>query len=179
MELIIALVGIIIFVGCIYILIKGARGRKAKGILKTLFSMKFVKGIPDLQEGQGVVLYLYREKVSINDNQIIPLERINKVVVFTEKELKMKDKSVVGRAALGGLLLGPLGAVIGGISGAGDKKKNNTLTFLSIEYKNKDGENSKLVFLASDTTMGLNGFANEINKMIGAVPANITEAYEI
>ena len=178
-SLIFALFCLILAVGAIVLLIKGAKERKAKGILKSLFGMKFVKGIPDLQEGQNVGLYLYKDKITLDDNQIIPLERIKKAVVFTEKELKLKDKSVIGRAALGGLLLGPLGAVVGGVSGVGDKKKEKTLIFLSVEYTDKDGENSKLVFLAGDGAIGLNGFASRVNKMVGIVQPKITEAYEI
>ena len=34
-----------------------------------------------------------------------------------------KDKSVIGRAVVGCLLLGPLGAIVGGISGIGTKTK--------------------------------------------------------
>lgn len=178
-SVVFALVCLILGIFMIFLTIRGARERKAKGVLKSLFGMKFVKGIPDLQEGQSVGIYLYKEKITLDDKQIIPLDRIKKAVVFTEKELKLKGKSVIGRAAVGGLLLGPLGAVVGGVSGVGDKKKEKTLIFLSIEFTDKNGENGQLVFLAGDGAIGYNGFANELNKMVGAVPMKITEAYEI
>lgn len=37
--------------------------------------------------------------------------------------LSVQNKSVIGRAAVGGLILGPLGAVVGGMSGLGSKYK--------------------------------------------------------
>lgn len=42
---------------------------------------------------------------------------------ISHKQLGTEDKSVIGRAVVGGLLLGPLGAVVGGISGVGSKTK--------------------------------------------------------
>jgi len=40
-----------------------------------------------------------------------------------EYEQITKDKSVIGRAIVGGLLLGPVGAIVGGMSGIGTKTK--------------------------------------------------------
>lgn len=40
-----------------------------------------------------------------------------------EREIIDKDKSVIGRAVVGGLILGPVGAVVGGMSGLGTKKQ--------------------------------------------------------
>lgn len=41
----------------------------------------------------------------------------------SHQQLTTENKSVIGRAALGGLLLGPIGAIVGGISGIGSKTK--------------------------------------------------------
>lgn len=41
----------------------------------------------------------------------------------THKQLATEEKSVIGRAVVGGLLLGPFAAVVGGISGIGSKTK--------------------------------------------------------
>ncbi len=38
-----------------------------------------------------------------------------------------KDKSVIGRAIVGGLLLGPVGAIVGGMSGIGTKKETKVI----------------------------------------------------
>jgi len=49
-----------------------------------------------------------------------------------------KDKSVVGRAIIGDILLGPLGAIIGGMSGVSSKyEKSNILMILFWDTKTK------------------------------------------
>jgi hypothetical protein len=64
----------------------------------------------------------------------LPYDQIISIGTVTEKEIIEKSKSVVGRAAVGGLLLGPLGAVIGGMSGTGKKNKASTKAFFVINY---------------------------------------------
>lgn len=64
-----------------------------------------------------------------------------------EKIVEEKSKSVVGRAVLGGVLLGPLGAVVGGMSGIGSKKIDLTpvANIVSISYEN-NGIEEMLLF---------------------------------
>ncbi|WP_088227844.1 hypothetical protein [Desulfosporosinus sp. FKB] len=177
-PIIVALIMLIISFSLLGFVIKGARKRKARGVLKSLFSMRFVKGIPDLREGQYVTIHLYKDKITLSDKQIIPLGRIKKAVVFTQAEVEYKEKDVIGRAALGELLDGSLGAVVGGMSGIGYKKIEKTLLFLSIVYTDKNGYDSQLVFLGKNSIF-LNGFAKKLNEMVGAIPTKITGPYEI
>ena len=44
-----------------------------------------------------------------------------------EYETIEKDKSVIGRAIVGGLLLGPVGAIVGGMSGIGTKQETKII----------------------------------------------------
>lgn len=53
----------------------------------------------------------------------ISYQQIIDMKFISHKQLGTEDKSVIGRAVVGGLLLGPLGAVVGGISGVGSKTK--------------------------------------------------------
>lgn len=48
---------------------------------------------------------------------------------YTPKEVQIveKDKSVIGRAVVGGVLLGPVGAVVGGMSGIGTNKNEKVV----------------------------------------------------
>jgi hypothetical protein len=52
------------------------------------------------------------KSIGILDNQID-----NILIEHKDAIIKNKDKSLIGRAVVGGVLLGPLGAVIGGMSG--------------------------------------------------------------
>jgi len=61
-------------------------------------------------------------------------KQIASVGVASEKEVIEKSKNVVGRAAVGGLAFGPLGAIIGGASGIGNKQKFKSRSFFVINY---------------------------------------------
>lgn len=63
----------------------------------------------------------------------------NKEAIF-----ETKSKSVIGRAVIGGLILGPVGALVGGVSGIGDKKKKisdiDNILYISYEENEKEYE---------------------------------------
>jgi len=48
------------------------------------------------------------------------------------KGTQLKDKSSIGRAVIGGVIFGPVGAIVGGISGVGAKQAKTT--YLIINY---------------------------------------------
>lgn len=52
---------------------------------------------------------------------VIDIAKIETIKILTEKQAK--NKSVIGRAIVGGILFGSLGAVAGGLSGIGQKIK--------------------------------------------------------
>ena len=60
-----------------------------------------------------------------------------------EHIVEMKEKSVIGRALLGGLLLGPVGAIVGGMTGVGQKEVPSSTPdiFITINhvYEGKAG----------------------------------------
>lgn len=49
---------------------------------------------------------------------------LNREYTSEEKAIIEKAKSAIGCAVVGGLLLGPVGAIVGGMSGIGIKKEN-------------------------------------------------------
>lgn len=84
--------------------------------------------------------FLSSRGITLTYNQITSIE------MFTENQIKETDKSVLGRALVGGILIGPLGAIIGGISGAETKKKQNNKLFVVINYVSKTGETRVISF---------------------------------
>ena len=63
--------------------------------------------------------------------------------------IERKEKSVVGRALAGGLLFGPVGAVVGGMTGMKDKKVDRTPdSFLTIQTKL---QKEPLVFIVEES----------------------------
>jgi hypothetical protein len=91
---------------------------------------------------KGVTYY----RTGIHNSDIISITLEDREQVFIEKE-----KSVVGRAIVGGLLLGPVGAVVGGMSGLKgtvQEKAKMPEMLLSIVYK-ADGEEKIIVLSTS------------------------------
>ena len=70
----------------------------------------------------------------------VPIENIINCEKYTETELK--EKSVLGRAAVGGLLFGGAGAVVGAISGATPKEKN--VYYMTLIYLENNEEKTAL-----------------------------------
>ena len=64
----------------------------------------------------------------ISHEQLISMNFIN------HKQLTSEKKSVIGRALVGGVLLGPLAAVVGGMSGIGNKTKKRGDYLLVINF---------------------------------------------
>lgn len=89
-------------------------------------------------------------------------EKVTNFVVENKKEIVEKDKSVIKRGIVGGVLLGPIGAVIGAIDGTGSKKKVSYKTFLVFDYISRDGEEKSLPVEIVGATMGLNKFTKEL-----------------
>lgn len=72
-------------------------------------------------------------------------DEIKAITFVTAEEAKNKS---LGGAVLGGVLLGPVGAIIGGIAGAGGKKKSNLMII--------ETENEKLIYQITDS-VNING----------------------
>ena len=68
-------------------------------------------------------------------------------VTIDNEELKRTERGVIGRAVVGGLILGPLGAIIGGMSGFKDDIKSINKYYLVINYwdiGSKSAQNSSI-----------------------------------
>lgn len=76
----------------------------------------------------------------------IKFDQLIDCATISDKTIIEKDKSVIGRAVIGGILTGGLGAIVGGMSGLGSKKKVKETHYLVINYRSKDGEIKVLSF---------------------------------
>ncbi len=94
--------------------------------------------------GLQVTSDFYIERLKIHHSQIISLKQTSK------EELLRKDKSVIGRAVVGGLILGPLGAIVGGMSGIGNKDKFVNKHYLIINYWDIESKTAQSLLISGD-----------------------------
>lgn len=122
-------------------------------------------GIPSIQNGSlvkvtardeesklEITLPFVKNSVTVN----LPYSQITACVRIADTQIIeiQKNKSSIGRAIGGGLLLGPLGATVGAISGVGTKTKTKKeySFYIVINYTSSDGE-SKVVSFKEPTGM--------------------------
>ena len=136
-------------------------------------------GIENFPKKMSLRLILGKDRFDIKtvssnkEFRYLNYSQIKDVGIVTEKEIQEADKSVVGRAVVGGLLLGPLGAVVGGVSGVGKKQKTNHNIYLVINYISSDSSEPKvLTFLCDAINFGINTnkFVDELREKSGLQP---------
>jgi len=88
------------------------------------------------------------EPYLIHNSQVISLERTSR------EELTKTDKSVIGRAVIGGLILGSLAAIIGGMSGIGSKEKIINKKYLVINYWDIKTKSAQTILINSKQDNG-------------------------
>lgn len=115
-------------------------------------SMAIISGIDAIPPNMLVLLTLQNNgKLEIKQRFFkkepfyLDYARITNAGMVTEKEILENDKSVIGRAAVGGLLLGPLGAVVGGMSGVGKKQKTQIRSYFVINYLGSNTSEPKVL----------------------------------
>lgn len=74
---------------------------------------------------------------------------------------------MIGRAVVGGVLLGPLGAVVGSVSGVGKKQKATYKDFFVINYTAASGEPAVLSFEMVGPPVGFASFLSELKQKAG------------
>lgn len=151
-------------------------GKKNKSGNRSV-NLSFIDGIESYSKGIAVELSmddkdkcLTIKSRAFKDKPVIKLkyEQIVAVNVVTEKEIIESDKSVVGRAVVGGVLLGPLGAIVGGMSGIGNKTKSNTHYFMVINYKSNAEETKVLSFEIVGASLHWADFIKELRSKINS-----------
>lgn len=115
-------------------------------------NFKLVDGLPNWPQNILIItLELYDDCLMFwrsdtpRQNQspvILKVKSILSTEYLTEKEIIEKSKSVVGRASAGALLFGPVGALIGGMSGVGKSQKQKSHTYYIIHFMNSQEKES-------------------------------------
>lgn len=136
----------------------------------------FVDGVESYSKGTAIELSLDDKEECLvmkarvfKDKPIVKLnyEQIVAAEVITEKEIIENGKSTVGRALVGGVLLGPLGAIVGGMSGIGNKTKSSKHYFLVVNYKSSNSEEVKaLSFEIVGASLHWDSFVKELKTKI-------------
>ncbi len=128
-------------------------------------------GVPGINENWPCELIIrpdddrleIRPRMSKKDSVYLPLNKVIQAGVVTEQEIIEKSKSVVGRAVLGGLILGPVGAIVGGTSGVGKKEKKVTHAYFIINYQ-PDPQVDDIKVLTFDITGAL--YLNQFTELL-------------
>lgn len=111
-------------------------------------AMPHMTGLP-IADGTYCKIYLHPDKYVFEYKKTtyeLPIDRITDVSIKTEKEVQTSYVSSIGGAVGGAVLLGPLGAIIGGRA---KKKKTTTRKYyLIISYK-KDEKYDCITFDAT------------------------------
>lgn len=133
---------------------------KFDSALKAIYSeqLSSLKGI--LPSGNAdVTLHSHGLRITVGwRNYDIHNSQIISIVKTSSAELSQVNKSVVGRAVLGGVILGPLGAIIGGMSGIGSKSRLVVHQYLAINYWDTSTRRPQTILLTCDKNQNLDGF---------------------
>lgn len=113
-------------------------------------------------------------KTMANVERVLPCEKITKAISTTSAEIEKQSKSIAGRAVIGGVLLGPVGAIVGGMTGFGTKDKKKIQSYVIINYTS-GGEEKVAAFTSVTVGDPRNGkLVKAINDMAGVNPIPAT-----
>ncbi len=122
-----------------------------------------------INNGRPITAVLKEECLYIYDsfhkecNVSLNYKKITDVSYTSSVEIIEKSKSVAGRALVGGAILGPVGAVVGGLSGTGKKQERKAHNYILVSYKDSSTGETKGILLE----IGLNAydkFAKDLRK---------------
>ena len=132
---------------------------------KYYIQAQHMEGLP-IPQGTWTYIFACPDKLVMESKKgkfEIPNERIVNYGKVTEQEVLQVNKSVIGRAAVGGLLLGGLGAIIGGMSGIGTKTKTKQHGYFVINYTDRNGETAVISF---ESPFNIDTFVEEFTKVL-------------
>lgn len=114
----------------------------------------------------GVRVVVGLEIYDIHFSQIINMQKT------TSAEIAKTNRSVIGRAVVGGLIMGPLGAIVGGISGTTSKDELMIKQFVIINFWDIDTKSAQSLLIQCDNNQPIDAF---ISRQIKEAQTNLTE----
>lgn len=96
------------------------------------------------QHEKGLVIKILNVVENLGYIFSLPEKEIEKITFLDGEEI-IKKKSVIGRSIAGALIAGPVGAIVGGVSGIGEKTKQEA-------YMVIDTKENKIIFKCKDGT---------------------------
>lgn len=176
MEDIIGIIGIIvcaILIWALYYAIS-TPSRRAKNYAEEGIKLKsnkvvhgFVEGIIVPNKNVECTIAAYDDRIDIMQFDTcysIPIKRLIGIGYYTGAEYATRKKSVVGRAAIGGMMFGGAGAVVGGMSGSGESKVlKGYKTVIAISYYSRNRDISEISISSMLDTQEYYKFTNIVN----------------
>lgn len=133
-----------------------ATGKIFKGIagwydkMSRTFSLNYITGLPQIKKPtKNYQLVVDLEGIRLSKSNpffpspeaFLPWQQISKIT--SESQGSITRSPSMGKAAVGLLLLGPLGALVGASMG---NKHDDRINYISVIYKNELGEETALIF---------------------------------
>lgn len=116
-----------------------------------------IKSIPS-GEAQ-VLLHTHGLRIMVGFNMYdIHNSQIINIIKTSSAEIAKVNKSVIGRAVVGGLIMGPLGAIVGGISGVSLKDKLQITQYVIINFWDTSSKTSQSILLSCDMDQPIDAF---------------------
>ena len=95
----------------------------------------YLNGCLNYHSGVEIKIQANLDKIIVDGKYYISIQKISEMKITKTKQLTEQQKNVIGRAVIGTLLAGGVGAIIGSISGVGTTKKTEDVEILYITYK--------------------------------------------
>ena len=113
-----------------------------------------------IEELEGLIKFTVKNTFKVACDKIIAVEAL------TEKNIKEKSKSVVGRGITGALLFGNAGMILGGMSGTGTKKNITEQYLLNISYYGEHMNDIKTIIFHAPgvSSLKMRNFSENYNK---------------
>ncbi len=117
------------------------KGKKELGNSIETIPFTHISGLSEIPENTPVTIKVTNNTLVIQDLQNKNCENIVKseildLKILSEQEITEREKSVIARAIVGGIVFGIVGAVVGGMTGLGTKKETQIKNFVKIQLKN-------------------------------------------